>query len=590
MTREKVLSNWLPLSVFVLAALFVLRPASYHLSTHILARPFEDAFEAIWYLHWYQHAIFHLHQSPFFQPDIFYPEGWDLGFAVMPPFYPLILSPLTYLLGAVTIYNLCLMFTAVFAAYGVFLLCKAAGSSTGGAVLAGLAFAFYPQREVYYFGHLNLLIASMWMPWIVYGLLRAKEAPTPQKQFRWMCFAGLCYGLGIAGAWQFLFLGMGLLLTFGLVYFWPVIHHNNKHWWRPVGGMVMCTAVIALPLLLNAAIVQQRTGANPVFSFTQTNYTSVHLEWLFVPHANNPFVWENLINPYFPPWRGVESVVSFGVIIVALALYGMFTKRPWPSLFVALFVMIVIGLLLMLGLTLHIWGEHVKIPVPHTAWLERFGPELIIDSHNIQFPMPAYIIYKLVPAFRAFHHFSRWGLMVSLGLSVFAAVGFTHLVQYKRRLVRIGAVFILILLLLLEFNFRRTVTTTQQMQRSVDVWLAAQPEQSVIIEYPLNYTMKPQSLYYASAHGQRIVHGSSLPTTHLAEIRPILEQWPGMAALELLAELEVRYILVYGNETVAREYLPLWRANPGMRFVDRFEGPIVGPYNEVYVFELATQQ
>lgn len=590
MTRENIAARWLPLAVFVAVALFMLRPASYRLTTHVLARPFEDAFESIWYLHWYQQAIFHLRHSPFFQPDIFYPEGWELGFAVMPPFYPLLLAPLTYLLGAVTVYNLSLLFTAVFAAYGTFLVCRAAGSNIGGGLLAGIAFAFYPQRQIYYYGHLNLAIASMWMPWMVYGLIRAKEAVTPRQQLKWLSFVGLCYGLGIAGAWQFLFLGLGLLLTFGLVYFWPVVRRNWRGWWWPVGGMVLCTAVIALPLLINAIAVQQRTGADPVFSFAQTDYTGVHLEWIVAPHPNNPFIWEKLINPHFPPWRGVESVVSFGMVVVALALYGMVKQRPWSPLYRALFVMILIGLLLMPGLTLHIWGEPVTLQPGNTSWLQRFAPELIIDQETMRLPMPAYIFYKLAPPFRAFHHFSRWGLLVSLGLAVFTAVGFTHLVRHRRRLAQVGFVVALVFFMLLEFNFRKTITTTEQMQRGVDTWLAAQPEQSVIIEYPLTYTMKPHSLYYTIAHGQKIVHGSSLPTTHLAAIRPVLEQWPDGAALELLDDLGVRYILVYGNEFVAAEYLPTWQAVPGMRFIGAFAGPTAGSYNEVYVFELESQK
>ncbi|MCL4261938.1 MAG: hypothetical protein KJ069_01915 [Anaerolineae bacterium] len=357
-----------------------------------------------------------------------------------------------------------------------------------------------------------------------------------------------------------------------------------------MSGMVLCTAVIALPLLVNATIVQGKTGANPVFSFTQTDFTGVHLEWLIMPHPNNPFVWENLVEPYLPPWRGVESVVSFGLVVVVLSLYGMVKKRPWPPVFYALLAMIIIGLFLMPGLTLHIWGEPVKIHLPATAWLERYWSELIIDSQTMRFPMPAYILYKLAPPFRAFHHFSRWGLMVSLGLAVFTAVGFTYLAQHRHRIVQAGLVVVLVLLLLSEFNFRKTITTTQQMQRSVDEWLAAQPEPGVIIEYPLIYTMKPQSLYYTIAHGQKTIHGSSLPTTRMAEIRPILEQWPEEAALDLLDDLGVRYILVYGNEFIAAEYLPAWQANSGMRFIGAFAGPTAGPYNEVYVFELASSK
>jgi hypothetical protein len=75
----------LPLAVFCGLTLVVTYPVGLHLASVIIGRPFEDAFESIWFLYWYKHALFDLHVSPLFQPDIFYPMGWDLRLAVMPP-------------------------------------------------------------------------------------------------------------------------------------------------------------------------------------------------------------------------------------------------------------------------------------------------------------------------------------------------------------------------------------------------------------------------------------------------------------------------------------------------------------------------
>ena len=66
------------------------------------------------------------------------------------------------------------------------------------------------------------------------------------------------------------------------------------------------------------------------------------------------------------------------------------------------------------------------------------------------------------------------------------------------------------------------------MRRAVDEWLATNASDSVIIEYPLSYTMKGQSLYYTMAHRQKIVHGySQLLPKGYTDLLPVLNQWPG---------------------------------------------------------------
>ena len=105
-----------------------------------LMNPTNDVFEHIWYLQWYKHALLDLRISPLFQPDIFYPGGWDLAFASLPPLFPAILAPVTSVMGPVVTYNLLLLISTVAAAYGVYLLVSAMGGTVLGGIFSGLLY------------------------------------------------------------------------------------------------------------------------------------------------------------------------------------------------------------------------------------------------------------------------------------------------------------------------------------------------------------------------------------------------------------------------------------------------------------------
>jgi hypothetical protein len=550
------------LAMFWVIFTFLTYPVSLRPGSLVLGRPFEDAFESIWYLHWYKQAIFDLGISPLFQPDIFYPGGWDLRFAILPPLYPAFLSPLTALVGPIVAYNLSLMGSCVLAAYGVFLMTRALGAGTMGSILAGVTYAFYPNREVYLGGFLNLLLGSMWLPWMIYGLVQANR--NPQIRLRWMVFSGLTYGFSIAGAWQFVFIGTTVWLIFGAVSLWPVIRSAWRTWIWPIAAAFLASFCIAGPLLLNAMDVRQQMGTGVEFSFENVDASSVSIERFLIPSALNPLMW-NLARETFPLTNGEDGVASFGYIPLLLGLLSVWRRRQ--SVYVnGLLVLVVIGVVLMMGTTVHWWGRSLHIP------------------------MPALILYRFVPPFHLFHHFGRWGLVASLGIAALAGLGLTEITRrsssWKRIIVGIGC----LLCLLLEFNLQPlpAVTSIEQMQRSVDDWLAAQPERSVIIEYPLAYTMHGQSLYYTITHGQKIVHGySSILPAGFPELLQELNRWPDDAAIDLLEDIGVRYVLVhsFAGDNFEEESLPVLLSIERLRLIGRFDTS-VGPVRNTYLFEL----
>jgi hypothetical protein len=583
-----------PLFLFTTVTVVLTYPVSLNPGSMIIGRPFEDAFEYVWYLSWYKQALFDANVSPLYQPDIFYPTGWNLAFSAFPPIHPTLAAPMTAILGAVRTYNLFVMFTCVVAAYGIYLMVKILGGNAWGAVFAGIAFAFYPQRAVYLGGHLNFLVGTMWLPWLFYGLIRARQST--RRRTAWMAFAGFTFAMTIGGSWHFLFLSSIGFSSFAIVYLWADLRDGERRsdWIWPSIAFLLTAIVVIAPFLLNAYSARAQLGGNALFDFTSTNRTSVSLERFLIPSAINPIFWD-FARVRFPLWNGQDAVVHFGYITLLLSAYALWRLRPWSSVVRALLIMLLVSTALMLGLMLHWMGEPVSFPMTNTALIERFLPMLVLENGRIGIPMPALLLYVLHSPFRSFHAFSRWGLISMLGLSVLAGLGLSSFLHHRhpgicRALIGCAA----ILILGFEFNTQplASVTRLDDIQRSVDTWLAAQPEQNVIIEYPLDYAGKGQTLYYSTIHGQKMVHGagSLIPQLYTANL-PTLNQWPAETTTSLLEELGVRYVLVDVFEwdtTFEEDTLPAILVNESLEPVRVFEEQI-GPVRAIYVFEIVGQ-
>ena len=187
------------------------------------------------------------------------------------------------------------------------------------------------------------------------------------------------------------------------------------------------------------------------------------------------------------------------------------------------------SLLFMLGPFLKFEGQPVLLKHPLAQDLSRSIPALEDPQGGLRIPLPALPIYRGIEPLRSFHHFDRFGIVLALAAGTLAGLGLSRLSDRLAKPGRIALATGCLLLLLLELNTQPQpqVTSLAGMERPVDTWLAALPEQHVIAEYPLSYTPKAQSLYFTTRHGQKIIHGYSIiwPTGFL-EALPVLERFP----------------------------------------------------------------
>ena len=597
----------LPVLIFALLTFAILYPISMYPSQLVIGRPFDNVFESIGYLDWYKRALMDQRISPLFNPDIFYPGGWDLRFSVMPPLFPILLSPITAVLGSVTTYNIVIMVSTITAAMGVYKLHQEMGGGIFGGIFAGLLYSFYPNRQVYMAGFLNLLLASVWLPWMLFGIYQAVNQP--QKRTRWFMFTGLCYALSIASAWQYTYIGTLALLLYGGVLVGTSLRQEWHTWVKPVFTFIGVTLLIAGPWLFIGLQGQQSLANSAKFSLEDLIGTSPSLERFLLPSGMNPLTWK-LTRELFSEGINENSMIFFGYITAGLALYACWRWRPWRTPEWALLVLSIGGLFFMVGPFIKWMNEPLIIPIQHASFPESISA--ILGAQNgLRIPMPAFFVYKLVPPFETFHHFGRIGILVALGLSIFAGLGLTTLIK-KQQKIRVGHIIGLVCIgiLMLEINMQphQDVTAIAGMQRDVDKWLAQQNEQGVIIEYPLPHASKSQSLYHIINHRQKIVNSYALPPAHYLEIKPILEQWPSETTLNLLDEIGVDYVLVdvlQGNEDFATKQLPALENLPQLTLIDRYSRdleredvptylfghihPKVDIIKEVYLFQLEGQ-
>jgi hypothetical protein len=128
-------------------------------------------------LAWNIHAITSF-QNPFFTPNLYAPNGLDLGNAITVPSVSLLVAPVTMLFGATAGFNVAFLLSIFFASWSVYLLARALFGSVIGASIAALLMVVNPYFAGHALGHLNL----MWifgLPLLAYLFVKSVTGRLP---------------------------------------------------------------------------------------------------------------------------------------------------------------------------------------------------------------------------------------------------------------------------------------------------------------------------------------------------------------------------------------------------------------------------
>jgi hypothetical protein len=384
-----------------------------------------DTLEMMWALSWYGDAI-RSGQSIAVFPLAFYPSGWHYAENLI---MLLALLPLHWIGGPAFAYNVGILSTFIVAFVGGYKLARRF-MGRGPATIAALLISFWGFRWFHTIGHLNILIGSALLPWILWTLDGALR--TPGRSRWWLVLTGVLWAASMSGSMYFAWLsGVAVAAWIGGCLAARAIR------WR--------TAVLALAipagvaLLLSAPAIYwmwQNTSKDGVAFYTlgELNYWNASLNSLPLPSLDHP-----LLGPYVRSLFGgqpyEQGAANLGLVASLLAIAGFcaaLRRAEWrPVLFLT-----VIGLLLALGLTLRWDNSSLQWPLlrPINAALWQLGhwlkPSLFKTAQpTVPFdnavPLPGLLLVAVVPFVERARVFARYMFVGAIGVFLLTALGVT---------------------------------------------------------------------------------------------------------------------------------------------------------------------
>jgi hypothetical protein len=221
---------------------------------------------------------------------------------------------------------------------------------------------------------------------------------------------------------------------------------------------------------------------------------------------------------------------------------------PFPTPFITEFI-ISIGWVTLI-LTLFAWkaakGNHWRAlkALVVAAFILSLGPYLYLSRLPLDVPMPVYLLREILPFADSIRSWGRFSVFVMLGCSLLAGAGLVLGLGTLKRRARYNAAVIALAMML----FGAWIGPFPQVRvepRPVDLWLAEQPDDSPIMEYPIPEALSGPAMLYTRYHGKPVVfgYGTYLPLLY-RQRHPEMYTFPDDAALDQLQTWGVHYILI----------------------------------------------
>jgi hypothetical protein len=606
------------LAFFLILTVVLTYPMISYFSTAMPGPPW-DGYQFLTQLYWFKTALFDRHVSPWFYPDIFYPFGYNWFLSETMLTNVGLGMPVTLLAGEVVTYNTLMWLSFVLSGFGAYLWAYHLTRKRTAGLVSGVAFAFCAYRMQAMSAGWPQTIGTQWVPFTFLYVERVVR----KRQWRDAVLAAFFYILNCLTTWYYAFVVGLVLVVYVLVRLVPWRRTlREKALWRCALAFVL-TLVLMLPAVV--PMIQ-------LWGQRQMRYTLADADWLvtspedyFLPSAYHSIWcglalkwWNNRVPNY--PWI-VPGMVYLGAVALVLAALtkGMKENRTQRR---ALFSVAALGFVLSLGLSLHVRGERVYVPVP-AAVEDVFHKLMILLSRylalnpvsgyamprglGVYVPLPSLFFYLYLPFFNSMRDLRRFALIPVLAVSILAGMGAARLLGQRRALVR-GVILVLLLgamlvdLCAVPLPFGMALT----QPRASDEWLAQQPGDFVVAQFPLRARAFGPSMYGIATHHKKLTYGwgTFFPAGYASHLTT-LDSFPSAESMSLVKSWGVKYILVgsmlYGDnwpyveaDIIARTDLKLVAvlAEPS-RYVAYRPGPLTGNVDDlrwradlVYVYEV----
>ena len=562
-----------PVLYFVAATIFMTWPLALRMGDQVVGDIGDNVY-FVWLFGWFRKALFELHISPDFSPLLNYPTGWSLAHTEITPATILMGLPASLVAGNIFAYNFVLLATFVLSGLGVYFWIVRLTQNRSAALIAGTIFAFIPYRMAHFLvGHLNL-VGTEWFPLLFWGLFELLN----QEKWSWkpVLLTGLSFGLIALTSMYYFAMAVVATLLIGTVY---LLFFNRPRilrldFWKGVGA----TALVALPLTL--AAVAPFLQVNNSGDLRDRNIdqliakASSPVEY-FLPSTDH-FLWGRWVMLRFDRSRWVEGSMYIGAVSGALALLALIQgkKAPRPQK-ILIILMVLTGLVFFifsLGPGAH-WPEFTRIrALPRVfQWIQP----LLKEQFTII--LPVYPLVKYVPFFALMRAWVRFGLLTLLAVSILAGLGSAWLLGRVRPAWRTGLTVLILGLVFLDFYPGPYTTFSRLETRPVDAWLANQPGNGAVAQFPFSTEEDQMQVYFTQFYNKPFLGGffNAFPPEQYLRIRPVMDTFPSPESVALLKSLNVEYVVV---DTGAYPDFPAARAvieRLGLRPAVELEGQSV---------------
>ena len=556
-------------------------PIAPNIATHFDSSP--DTFLQAWTLDWDARALLsdpaHLFNAP-----MFYPYTNSVAFTESLIGQAIFVAPVLWLThNPVLAFNVLLLASFILCGWGMALLAKDVTGRWSAAIVAGLIFAYFPNRFAQ-LSHINI-IAAQYLP---FALLCARILLRNTGRRRWLftLLFGLCLALQILSG---TYLGFFSLVAIGLYGLYRAVAAVAV-WWPTrkavrlafggallyIGGIALAV-LLCLPFLLPYLALNRELGLERVIQEV-TNWSAEPYFFLSLPRTNilNDALYSRILDRgLWPPVNSGERLLYPGAVAAALGLLGA--------------LVVVAGLWqARRNRAAGVDGDGLFFVLLVVAGVALcFGP-----GKPGGIPLPYRLLYEYVPGFGALRVPVRFIYITMAGLAVLAALGVAWLQDRVARRIsrpsfRQRAPLILTTLvaglILLEYATRITGQTDAGAKPPSPEygWLAQHPAPTLFLP-PSNSAGTDLSVPYGSLRANNtapVMNGSSgfFPPVYnqfYQDFVSSLPNFPSARTLALLQGLEVKYLVIHASDS---RIAPKWAqlraylaAQPALSLVQSF--------------------
>ena len=497
----------------------------------------------VWLVRWYQKALFELRISPFFNPYLNYPQGWNLATTDITPAMVALALPGSLLFGPTWGYNFSMLLSFILSGWGMYLWLKALTKNDWAGLVAGTIFAFIPFRMAHVIvGHLSLA-GTQWFPFYFWGLYDLLK----QEKFSWKPVLMASISAGLIGFTSPYYVYMTIIISaaflLGFIVFRGYKRLRMAAFWKSLFAFgILSALLVGLAMLPYLGLNAQNGIASRTVDYA-SRYSASPTDFV-IPSVWH-FLWGKWVIAHFHPGFAHEATLYIGVVTFVLAVIAWVRRRklPYPELIGISLIVALAAFVLALGIEPHWLGQKVvSLPV--------FLQHVFHRTDMPQIYLPAYYLFRYLPFFSKMRVMMRFGLFALIFFSLMAGLGEYALMQSisgrLKRWISVG----MLLLIFIDFYPGIFSTLSRIEARPVDYWLATQPDVGAVAQFPFSQESDQSQVYNTMINQKPFLGGyfNANQPEQYTRIQPVMDRFPSLESVDLLKQLGVAYVVVDSSQ------------------------------------------